>query len=142
MVPPGSPGYSVGHLALAYDYVDPSALVFSIGDYQGQPAQFAVTGNVDWTKITPTSGIAKVELASISYTTPSGAVWSGQLAQGITMHASGTQATALLELTDPQTMKVEVFPNKTPSQVSGFDSNFKTYNRGQDAHMVQSTTAH
>jgi hypothetical protein len=139
---PGSPGYYDSHLSLTYDYVDPTALIFSTGDYQGQQTQFAVMGNIDWTKITPSSGVVKVQLASIMHETSSGQVWSGQLAHNITMHPGSAQATALLQMTGDQTMKVEVFPGKTPAQVTGFDSSSKTYDRGQNAHMVTSAGAH
>ena len=133
--------YYTGHLALAYNYVDPSALEFSIGNYQGQPTQFAVAGSTDWTKITPTSGLAKVQLAQITMYTPAGQVWTGQLAHNIVMKPGANEATALLQMTGPQTMKVEVFPGKTPAQVSGFDNAAQVYDRGQDAKMVASTTA-
>ncbi len=134
-------GYWSGHLALAYNYIDPKALEFSIGDYQGQPTQFAVKNGTDWTKITPSSGVVKVELAQLNMVTSTGAIWSGQFDKGITVKTGPTQATALIQMTAKQTMKVEVFPGKTPAQVSGFDSNVKTYDRGQDAHMIKSNTA-
>lgn len=130
-----------GHLSLAYDALDPSALTFSIGDYQGQPMQFAVKGSVDWKKITKNSGLVKVELAARNWITSTGDYWHGQYATGIRLTPGTTQATALLQMTDKQDMKVEVFPGKTPAQVSAFDANSKTYNRGQDAHMVKSNTA-
>lgn len=135
-------GYWSGHLSLAYNYLDPAAMEFSIGDYQGQPKQFAVKSGPNWTKITPSSGIAKVELAQLNMVNSSGTVWTGQFDKGVTLQPGTTMATALLQLTGKQTMKVEVFPGKTPSQVSGFDSNAKTYDRGQTAHMITSTTAH
>jgi hypothetical protein len=137
----GNYTYSTGHLALAYNSVDPSALEFSIGAYQGRPQQFAVEGTVDWTKITPRSGLAKVELATMNLITPSGQPWTGLFAKNIKLLPGNFEATALLQMTGTQTMKVEVFPGKTATQVSGFDSAAKTYNRGQDAHMVTSTTA-
>ena len=138
---PGNPSYWGGHLSLVYDSLDPSALTLSIGDYQGQPTQFAVKGDTDWTKITPSSGLAKVELANRYWVTPAGDGWHGQFALNVKMTAQSTQATALIQMTGKQTMKVEVFPGKTPAQVSGFDSAAKTYNRGQDAHMIKSNTA-
>ncbi len=103
--------------------------------------QFATVGNVDWTKITPSSGLAKIQLAQMILTTPSGQIWTGQLAHNITMSPGANQATALLQMTGDQTMKVELFPSKTPDRVTGFDSGAKIYNRGQDAKMVMSTTA-
>ncbi len=132
----GQYSYSSTHLALAYDSIDPTSEVFSIGNYQGQPTQFAAIGNPDWTKMTATSGIAKVALGSISHLMSDGSVWAGQLSKAITFDAGPAQATALIEVTGSEAMKVEVFPGKTPDQVSGFDSSAVEYDRGQNAHMV------
>jgi hypothetical protein len=137
----GQYSYSSTHLALAYDNIDPASEVFSIGNYQGQPMQFSAIGNPDWTKMTDGSGIAKVQLGSISYVTASGAQWVGQFAKGIKLESGMPLATALIEVTGPEEIKVEVFPGKTPSQVSAFDDSAVSYDRGQSAHMIQSTTA-
>ena len=96
---------------------------------------FATRGDVDWTKITPASGAVKVQLAERQYTT-GGKPWAGQYATDIVMSAGPAKGTALLQMIDAQTMKVEVFVGKTPAQVSDFTSAAKTYNRGQDAHMI------
>ncbi len=138
---PGMSGYWKGHLSLAYDFIDTSAMEVSVGDYQGQPTQFAVKGGTDWKKITPDSGVVKVELAQLNRVTGSGSTWTGSYAAGIKVQPGPTQATALLQMTGKDALKFEVFPGKTPAQVSGFDSNAKTYNRGQDAHIIPSTTA-
>jgi len=137
----GQYSYSSTHLALAYDNIDPGSEVFSIGNYQGQPMQFSAIGNPDWTKITNGSGIAKVQLGSITHTTADGSTWSGQFSKGIKFESGAAQATALIEVTGPEAMKVEVFPGKTPAQVSVFDSSAVSYDRGQNAHMIRSTTA-
>jgi len=132
------------HLALAYDNIDPSAETFSIGDYDNNPnnpTQFAVTNSVDWTKITPSSGMVKIELAQPSYKTQAGIVWSGGLVKNLKFTASTFEATALVQMTDANHMKVQVFPGQTASQVSGFTSAAVLYNRGQDAKMVASNTA-
>ena len=133
--------YSSSHLALAYDYINPGSEVFSIGDYQGQPMQFSAIGNPDWTKIKNGSGIAKVQLGRITHLTANGVLWEDQFAKGISFISSDPQATALIEVTGPEEMKVEVFPGKTPAQVSSFDSSAVSYDRGQNAHMIQSTSA-
>jgi hypothetical protein len=138
----GSTVEQLGHLALAYDYIDAKSPEFSIGDYQGQPAQFAVKGAVDYSKITQASGLVKLELGQLNWITGDGSKWTGQFATGITVQAGPTKATALIQLTGDETMKVEVFPNKTPDQVTAFTSAAKTYNRGQDAHLIVSSTAH
>ncbi|HEV2403383.1 MAG TPA: hypothetical protein VGS08_04230 [Candidatus Saccharimonadales bacterium] len=137
----GNSNYYGGHLSLTYNYLDPSAEEFSIGNYQGQPTQFAVTGDVDWTKITSSSGLVKVGLAQPNLVTTSGQIWSGQFSQNIKLEAGPNEATALLQMTGAETMKVEVFPGKVPAQINNFDSSVQTYNRGQDAHLTTSNTA-
>ncbi|MEO5841070.1 MAG: hypothetical protein ABIQ73_22020 [Acidimicrobiales bacterium] len=144
----GSNGYAGGetndgkteywkmHLSLAYDYIDSAKLTLSIGDLGGQPTQFAILGDADWTKITAASGPVKVELAQRMYTAD-GKQWSGQFSTNIVMSPGPAKGTALIEMTGAETMKVEVFLGKTPAQVTGFTAAAKTYDRGQDAHMIQ-----
>ncbi len=139
--PSANQASSKGHLALAYDSFDPNALVLSTGNYNGQPQEFVVKGSVDWTKITPSSGLAKVELAQGSLQTAGGGVWNGgYVAGGLKYVPTVTMATALLQLTDKNNMKVELFPGKTPAQVNGFTSAATMYDRGQDAKLVGSNT--
>jgi hypothetical protein len=140
----GSTNTTVGHLALAYDGFDPSALVFSIGDYlNGVPKVLIVNDKTtDWTKTTPNSGIVKVQLAEGSIRKPDGSIWNGgYVAGGLRYVPTVNQATALMQLTAKQELKFELFIGKTPAQVTGFDASAVMYNRGQDAHMVKSTTA-
>ena len=137
-------GYA-GHLALAYDSIDPKALIFSIGDYQGKPTQFAIKGNdPDWATVDQSSGVVKYELAKEQYSTATGKPWDFTYSPGVKLSAGSSQATVLLQLIEKQKMKVEVFPGKTPAQVSGFTGAALIYNRGQDAHMidVSSTATH
>jgi hypothetical protein len=140
----GTANTTVGHLALAYDGFDPSALVVSTGNYQnGVPKVLVVNDKkIDWTKITPSSGLAKVQLAEGSLQKPDGSIWNGGYVSGGIMYVpTANQATALIQLTSKQEMKFELFIGKSPSQVTGFDGEAVMYNRGQDAHMVKSTTA-
>jgi hypothetical protein len=132
-----------GHLALAYDSFDPSALVLSVGEYNGGgSAVFAINDKTDWTKITPSSGMVKVQLAEGSERKADGSIWNGgQAPGGITFVPTFNKATALIQMTGKQSMKFEIFPAKTTAQVSGFDAKAVLYNRGQGAHMVKSTTA-
>jgi len=135
---------TTGHLALAYDSFDPSALVLSTGNYQnGQPAIFIVNDKTtDWTKITQVSGVVKVQLAEGSTQKPDGSIWTGgYTAGGLRYVPTVNKAAALIQLTGTQEMKFEIFPGKTVAQINAFDSSAVMYNRGQDAHMVKSTTA-
>jgi hypothetical protein len=132
-----------GHLSLAYDSFDPRALVLSIGEYDGgSPAIFIVNDSTDWTKITPSSGVVKVQLAESSSKKADGSIWTGGPAPGgIKLVPTFNKAAVLIQMTAKQEMKFEIFPGKTTAQINGFDSNAVMYNRGQDAHMVKSTTA-
>jgi hypothetical protein len=132
-----------GHLALAYDAFDPGALVLSIGEYQGgSPAIFIVNDSTDWTKISPSSGIVKVQLAEGSSQKADGSIWTGgPAAGGVKLVPTFNKASALIQLTGKQEMKFEIFPGKTTAQISDFDSNAVMYNRGQNSHMNNSTTA-
>ncbi len=143
-LPTGGSGSTVmGHLALAYDSFDPTALVLSTGNYEnGQPGIFIVNDKTDWTKITSSSGLAKVQLAEGSLKKPDGSVWNGgYVAGGLKYVPTFNKATALIQLTGAEEMKFEIFPGKTVDQVTGFDDRAVMYDRGQDAHMVKSTTA-
>jgi hypothetical protein len=133
----------LGHLALAYDSFDPSTLVVSTGNYNGGSQEFIVKDKtIDWTKITPASGLVKFQLADGSIVKPDGSIWSGGFVSGgLRTIANLNKATLLIQMTDTDLMKVEIFDGKTPAQVSGFDDKASMYNRGQDAHMVKSTTA-
>jgi hypothetical protein len=130
---------SSGHLALAYDAFDPSALILSIGNYQGKPQEFVVKGAVDWTKITKDSGLAKIELAQGSLIEANGNVWGGEFVAGGLKYVAGeNMATALLQMTDDEQMKVEIVSGKTPAQVTGFTAAAVMYDRGQGATMIAS----
>ena len=130
---------ALGHLSLAYDSIDPTALVLSTGNYQGKPQVFAVKGTADWTKITKTSGLAKIELAQGALTSPDGKRWTGGYVAGLKYVPGITMATALLQMTDDAHLKVELVPGKNPNQVSGFSTAAVMYDRGQDTKLIAAT---
>jgi hypothetical protein len=133
-----TPDYYRGHLAIAYDAVDPDSVIFSIGDFQGNAQPFAVKDNgPNPSTIGVSDAPTKYELISLSYSV-NGQGWNGMTpAKNVTvMHSGQVKGIALIQLTDTNDMKVEVFPGKTASQVSGFDGNAQVYNRGQDARTV------
>lgn len=132
-----SPTYYRGHLALAYDSIDSSAVVFSIGDFNGDAKLFAIKGNgPDPATIGVSSSPTTYELIQLNHMTSTGQEWNGNSNEKVTVSKNGPVAgVALIQLTDTNNMKVEVFPGKTASQVSGFDSNAQTYDRGQDSKI-------
>jgi hypothetical protein len=129
--------YYRSHLALVYNFVDPTAIMFSTGSFNGQPRQFAIVGNApDPAKVSRRSGVVKYELGELQYTDGQGNPWDeNHYATGIHVRTGPTQGVLLIKVLAKRKMRVEVFPGKTPDQVSGFDAHARTYNRGQDAVM-------
>lgn len=68
--------YWVGHLSFAYDGIEPSLLIVSMGDYDGEAVQFAVKGNSpDPADVSVEDGLVKYELVNYQYITEDGAEW-------------------------------------------------------------------
>lgn len=124
--------YWQSHLTIAPHHLDPSQYIFSIGDYQGKPAALAINNAaLSPNKITPTSGPVKYELQHfdlINNTT--GQSWNRRsYAKSISVAPDQTQATVLLQLINNTTLKLEIFPGRSPAQVTNFTSGARTYER-------------
>ena len=126
-----SPTYYRSHLSLAPDYLDPTTLVFSIGDYQGQALAFGIKGNgPDPATIGVSDTPTSYELVDNSYVTADGTEWRGMTLAPVTVRQGNVvKATALIQLTDANTLKEEIFVGKTASQVTAFDGSARNYTR-------------
>lgn len=114
-------GYWMGHLAFAYHHIDPSRLVVSVGDYDGQPHQFFVKGNLpDPATITPSSGPITFELVRPNLT------GDGRPAVG---GDDRVQGVLWAEMLGNRQVRVEVFPGRTAAEVAGFTAAAATYER-------------
>lgn len=104
----GGGRYWDGHLSISYDYIDPTKIVFSIGNFDGRAAQFNVAGNApDPASVSVKEGLIKYELEQFN-------VFKG---------------TALVQLLSPSKLKVETFPNQKMETVVGFTSQAHIYVR-------------
>lgn len=125
--------YWDGHFSIAYDYIDPTQIRFSIGNYDGKAAQFGVKGNSpDPTKIDKSSGIVKYELMQYEYYDNStGVRWNVMepVKEPTSRNTNEFRGTALLQLLEDRKLKLEVFPGKPASQVSGFTPKARIYER-------------
>lgn len=116
-------GYWSGHFSIAPDAIDPSVTDVSFGDYNGQAKQFsAKDGSPDPATIGESDGVVKYELVQFMVPSPSPT-------GGVPTRNTMVQATVLLQVLSNDKMKMEAFPGKTASQVSGFTSAAKTYER-------------
>ncbi|MEK7556596.1 MAG: hypothetical protein AAB538_01330 [Patescibacteria group bacterium] len=135
--PPSEPGggdYWRGHLAFAPDYLDPTGFVVSIGNWQGQPKQFAVKGNTPHPKnISVSSGVVKYELVQPDHVVAStGEFWDRRTyVKGLrfTPNERAFGGVLLVQLVAPRQLKIEMFPGKAANQVSGFSQAAIMYER-------------
>lgn len=123
--------YWDGHLSIVPDYLDPTSMVVSTGNWQGVAKQFVVDTAIDPSKVSRSSGMVKYELKDLNYVTADGGSWqSGTFTRGIHPSQSGPVAgTILLQVLDGEKLKMEEFPGKKAVDVTGFTSAAQTYER-------------
>lgn len=128
----GQEGYWKGHLSIAYDNYDPTSIVVSVGDFNGEAKQFGVKGNVpDPAIVSVSSGIIKYELVQQDWADLQGNPWNRDtFVKGLkASNQNNTVGVVLAQMLEDRKVKFEVFPGKTASQVSGFTANAKIYER-------------
>jgi hypothetical protein len=129
----GGEGYWDGHLSVVYDGNDPSQIVISFGNYQGQPEQFAVVGNTpDPATVSRAAGLVTYELGQIvTYSGDTGQPWDGKsYIPNIKARANTPPVgTVLMQMVGDRELKVEAFPGLIAAQVNGFDSSALIYKR-------------
>lgn len=125
--------YYDGHLAVAPNYIDPSSMMVSIGNWQGAAKQFLVKGKVDPASVTAVSGPIKYELLNPdSYTMADGQPWDSNTIpiKPLMLQQNGdVQGTIMFQVLAGEKLKVETFPGKKASAVSDFTSAAKMYER-------------
>ena len=124
--------YWAGHLAVAYNHLDPSLIMISMGTFDGRSAQFAVRGNApDPEEVSLASGPLAYELVPYDY-------WAGadrwdrvSLVRGIEARAMDgpVHGVVLFELLAPRQLMVEVFVGGTAAEVEGFTGSALIYER-------------
>ncbi|MSQ11423.1 MAG: hypothetical protein EXR48_01790 [Dehalococcoidia bacterium] len=125
--------YWEGHLAFLYDHLDPSAIVISLGDFGGVSRQFTTLGAApDPNDVDVSAGLVRYTLAWYDHVVgESGEPWDRtSVVKNLKVQPlDGIQGVALFQLTGPRRLKAEVFPGKTPDQVSGFTEGAVFYER-------------
>jgi hypothetical protein len=127
--------YYKTHIAIVYDDIDPDFIMVSFGDYQGESKQFGVKGNSpDPADVSIETGLVEYELVGFSYFSGSidiENIWIGGYADDIFASSEGfvVVGTVLFQLVEDQKLKMEIFPDKTADQVTGFTGYAKFYER-------------
>lgn len=123
--------YWEGHLALVYDYIDPTQLRVSVGFNHGLSGRtpFGVKGNgPDFKNIGVADGLVKYELVALRDISRE----RGYDAESplITVNdESVVLGIILVQVVDDDTIKVEVFSGKTKDEIQNFSSAARTYHR-------------
>ena len=114
----GGGNYWVGHLALAYDQIDPSLLMFSLGFPNGTTRQWTIKGNApDPATVTAANGVVKYEVTN----------WAGDSVRlNLNQPVVGV---LLVQVLPARQLKVEYVPNVLAAAVAGFSAVAKIYER-------------
>ena len=118
---------------LFYDNIDSSQIIVSMGNFKGMAQQLAVKCNSpDPASVSQQTGLVIYELVPYNYTLDNGQPWNGMsYASNIHITRQDDQVTGviLLQVLSATNIKVEIFPNLTRMQVTGFDSHAQIYER-------------
>ena len=128
----GGERYRAGHLAIAYYHLDPSLVVISLGTFDGASAQFAVRGNTpNPANVSVASGLVVYELVQFVYWVADERWDRSSRPSGLTARDTGSEprGVVLFQLVDDRTLKVETFPGKSASEVTGFSEAALSYER-------------
>lgn len=123
--------YWDGHLALVYDFVDPAQLRVSVGHDWGLSGKtpFGVRGNgPDFKNIGQSDGLVKYEMVGLKDVTRERGYESDSVLVSEN-DETGVLGTMLVQMLEARKIKMEIFPGKIASQVSGFTPQAKMYER-------------
>jgi len=126
--------YSYGHLAIAYNHIDPTLVEVSFGaeddigitteDCNVCSYSFGVKGNKpDPADVSVETGLVKYELLGEEH------IDHPTLGVRVGVSTDEILGVFLVQMLDGRTIKGEVFAKKTASQVTGFTNNAKIYER-------------
>ncbi|MEE8357852.1 MAG: hypothetical protein V3R82_00365 [Candidatus Hydrothermarchaeales archaeon] len=123
--------YWDGHLAIIYDAIDPEHVIVSTGDFGGRTGQFGVKGNSPDPGAVGVGVLVKYDLLGYAYFEGDKRWDSKSLVNGLKLKndESDYRGIVLFELVEDRKLRVEFFPDKTSSQVSGFSDNTVIYER-------------
>lgn len=132
--------YWDGHLAIVPDALDPTQWRYSTGNFSGESGdarQFGIKGNTPNPRlVTAETGLVTYELVDWSYynrdngSLPEGGHEDVRPGDDIgAFNGDWVRGVALLQLNADGTLKSQVFPEKIASEVTGFTSAAKTYER-------------
>ena len=127
------PDYWGTHASFSPDALDSGHFIISLGDFNGEAIQFGAKGNSPKPEeVSISSGIVKYELVDFEYKVGNtGDYWNRtSLAKSlIAENKHEVKGVISVQVLSGNKMKMEIFPGKLESDVSGFTSNARIYER-------------
>jgi hypothetical protein len=123
--------YWADHLSIAYDSIDPDAIIVSIGTYIDSAKQFGVKNNSpNPTNISFNDGLIKYEFVDFQYY-KNDSIWDrNSLVKGLKIiNSEYVHGVILLKLLEDGKLKMEIFPDLNADDVDGFTENAVFYIR-------------
>ncbi len=126
------PDYWKTHLSIVPNHLDPNAIIFSTGNYNGEAGQFTVQGNTpNPADVSVSSGIVRYNLVNYTYKTQTGGYWDRMSPEKDLILVEGQElfGSVLLQLLEDRKLKVEIFPNANFDESLEFTENAVVYER-------------
>lgn len=123
--------YWDGHLSVVPDYIDPASTIVSTGNWGGSAKQMVVKGTHDPATVGEQQGPVKYELLRLNYINPANPMADARMPTKGMKPAQNTalEGTILLQVLPGEKLKVETFPGKSATQVTGFTAAAQLYER-------------
>lgn len=123
--------YWAGHLAVAYNFLDPSHIIVSIGTFDGKSLQAGVRGNgPDPATVTVATGPVLYELVRYDYYTGDQRWDRMSLVPQIeARNDEDGYGVVLFEMLSDRLLQVEMFPGASAADVTGFTAAALRYER-------------
>lgn len=123
--------YFEGHMSIVYNHLDPTAIIISIGDFDGKSQQMAVKGNKpDPATVGEETGLVKYELYNFQYLKSDGQPMEENFEKNMKVKTGQELfGTVIFQLIDKRKLKMETFPGKKAAQVPDFTSKARNYVR-------------
>jgi len=119
-------------ISVVYDYLDPSFIVISIGDFNGEPKVCGIVDDApNPADVSVETGVVKYELYKYWYVDASDSWWDEEslLKDPVAKLRDTVEGVVLFQLIEDRTLKIETFPGKTADEVTGFTDDFRIYMR-------------
>lgn len=123
--------YYSGHLSIAPDHIDPTHFIVSMGNYDGQPGQFATkTNEPNPAEVSVETGMVKYILTDYGYVDADGNnLGRSPMVQGGIIAPFATRGVVLVQMLENRKIMFEAFPDASETEELIFTEEARIYIR-------------